>query len=243
MSILNLGLQCIGLRRKECTPSAEAGLKNCNSLKQIRSAVASEPSLAGEIVESIEPVKLLISELLLRLALKDRKLKIGTPATETDMRKLNTEIQSIEAIDLFDKVRKGMLKDLPQLKKFLDHCCRFRHYQFSIKKCGAEDCDICRPPRLPQQTFEIVNVLPDPVPGEDEHYLPFEKVYGTNTTEVHRPSSSKRSKKQKTLPFVASIQHVKNVNLMVQCEECGLWRIVYSKKKLSVQLKKNSRES
>ena len=69
MSILNLGLQCIGLMRKECTPSAEAGLKNCNSLKQIRSAVASEPSLAGEIVESIEPVKLLISELLLRLAL------------------------------------------------------------------------------------------------------------------------------------------------------------------------------
>ena len=57
------------------------------------------------------------------------------------------------------------------LKKFLDHCCRFRHYQFSIKKCGAEDCDICRPPRLSQEIFETVNVLPDPVPGEDERYL------------------------------------------------------------------------
>ena len=74
-------------------------------------------------------------------------------------------------------------------------------------------------------------------------YLLKRCIYGTNTTEVHRPSSSKRSKKQKTLPFVASIQHIKNVNLMVQCEECGMWRIVYSKKKLSVQLKKNSRES
>ena len=125
------------------------------------------------------------------------------------------------------------------LKKFLDHCCRFRHYQFSIKKCGAEDCDICRPPRLPQEIFETVNVLPDPVPVRmNVTYIPFEKVYGTNTTEVHRPSSSKQSKKQITLPFVASIQHVKNVNVMVQCEECGMWRIVYSKKKLSVQARK-----
>ena len=41
------------------------------------------------------------------------------------------------------------------------------------------------------------------------------------------------SKKHKSLPFVASIQHVKNTNLMIQCEECGMWRLVYAKKKLS----------
>ena len=61
MSILNLGLQSVGLMRKECTPSAEAVLKNCNSLKQIRTAVDSEPSLAEEIADSIEAVKMLIS--------------------------------------------------------------------------------------------------------------------------------------------------------------------------------------
>ena len=126
---------------------------------------------------------------------------------------------------------------MPQLKRFIDHCCHFRHYQFSIKKCGADDCSICQPPRLPPQVFETVHVLPDPVPGEDDHYLPFEKVYGTPTTEIQRPSLSKRSKKQKTLPFVASIQHARNVNLMVQCEESGMWRLIYSKKKLSSQAK------
>ena len=116
MSILNLGLQSVGLTRKECTPSAEAVLKNCNSLKQIRTAVDSEPSLAEEIADSIEPVKLLISE---RLSLKEKKLKIGTPATQIEMQRLNTAVQSIEAVDLFGKVSKGMLKGLPQLKRFM----------------------------------------------------------------------------------------------------------------------------
>ena len=34
----------------------------------------------------------------------------------------------------------------------------------------------------------------------------------------------------KTLPFVASIEHVKNTNLVIQCEECRMWRLVYAKK-------------
>ena len=131
-----------------------------------------------------------------------------------------------------------MLKDLPRLKAFIDHCCQTRHYHFCISKCGKQDCGICKPPRLPQEIFENVHMLPDPTPGEDEHYLPFENVYSTDTTEVHRPSLSKRSKKQKTLPFVASIQHVRNVNMVVQCEECGMWRLIYSKKKLTVEAKK-----
>ena len=119
MSILNLGLQSVGLMRKECTPSAEAVLKNCNSLNLIRAAVASEPSLAGEIADSIEPVKLLVSELIQRLRLKEKKIKAGTSATQTEMQWLNTAVQAIEDIDLFGKVSKGMLKDLPQLKQFI----------------------------------------------------------------------------------------------------------------------------
>ena len=106
--------------------------------------------------------------------------------------------------------------------------------QDSIKKCGIENCNICQPPRLHQDIFKTLHMLPDPVPVEDEHYLPFEKMYSTPTTEVHRPSSSKRSKKVKNIPFVASNQHARNVNLMFQCEECGMWRLIYSKKKIDI---------
>ena len=34
------------------------------------------------------------------------------------------------------------------------------------------------------------------------------------------------------MPFVASIQHARNANLMIQCEDCGMWGLVHSKKKL-----------
>ena len=79
-----------------------------------------------------------------------------------------------------------------------------------------------------------VNFLPDPIPNSDGHYKPFETVYGTMTEEEHRPSLRKPTARSKTLPFVASVQHAKNTNMMIQCEECELWRLVYSKYKLTV---------
>ena len=44
-----------------------------------------------------------------------------------------------------------------------------------------------------------------------------------------------KRKAKKSLPFNATQQHVKNVNMVIQCEECEMWRIVYSKKKLDPQ--------
>lgn len=38
---------------------------------------------------------------------------------------------------------------------------------------------------------------------------------------------------KKTLPFSASLQHVKNVDMMLLCDECEIWRLLYSKKKLN----------
>ncbi len=39
---------------------------------------------------------------------------------------------------------------------------------------------------------------------------------------------SLKSQPRKTLSFSASVQHVKNANTLVLCEECETWRIVYS---------------
>ena len=73
MSVLNLGLQSVGLMRKECSQSAEEALSNCNVLKQIRAAVANNPELADEVADSIEPVKILISDVFKRLSLKEKR--------------------------------------------------------------------------------------------------------------------------------------------------------------------------
>jgi hypothetical protein len=72
---------------------------------------------------------------------------------------------------------------------------------------------------------------PDPIPGTDGRYLSFAEVYVSDTSEEHCPSAKKP--KQRTLPFHGKLQHVKNANLMIECEECGLWRLVYAIRKLS----------
>lgn len=87
--------------------------------------------------------------------------------------------------------------------------------------------------RLPKEVFDQLHWLPDPIPGADLHYLPFDEVFGKHTTEEHRPSfKPKRTKKSH--PFPASIQHVKNVDMMLLCDECEMWRLLYSKRKLKV---------
>ena len=72
--------------------------------------------------------------------------------------------------------------------------------------------------------------------NDDGHFEPFEQVFGTETDERFCPSAEEtRNKAKKTLPFNATQQHAKNTNIVIQCEECELWRIVYSKKKLDPQ--------
>ena len=79
-----------------------------------------------------------------------------------------------------------------------------------------------------------IHNLPDPIINEDGHYHSFDELYGTSTTEKDLPSASMATQK-KTIPFNATQQHVKNVNLVIQCEECQMWRLLFSKSKLSPQ--------
>ena len=74
------------------------------------------------------------------------------------------------------------------LKQFLDHCCKERTYFLSILKCGKVNCTVCQKPRLNENDFRRLKHLPDPVPGEDKHYKPFDQVFGEVTSEEHMPS-------------------------------------------------------
>ena len=75
--------------------------------------------------------------------------------------------------------------------------------------------------------------MPGPLQCLD-HYKTFIEVYGTNTNESHRPSLQKKSR-AKTLLFSSTLRHVQNVDmmLMLECEHCGRWRLLYSKYKLT----------
>jgi hypothetical protein len=129
----------------------------------------------------------------------------------------------------------------------MEHCCKARHYFFSIKKCSELTCTICRPLYCSPEDFEQLHYLPDPVPGENLHYKSFEELYGTQTTEDHRPSfKSTKAKKNKmtttkvkhSMSFCPSAVCAKNVGVIVNCVECEKPHLLFSAKKLSVKERK-----
>ena len=115
------------------------------------------------------------------------------------------------------------------LLEFMDHCCQCRHYSIDILKCGSSVCTICKPPRLSKEVFSKLHHLPDPIIGDDQHYVPFEKVFGTDITEKDRPSAQKSKYGGRKF----TLKHVKNANIMLMCDECSLWRLLYSCNKLT----------
>ncbi len=90
--------------------------------------------------------------------------------------------------EITPSVTKATLPNHPAIQNFIDHCCRKRHYSFEVRKCGKSDCGVCKPPRLSEDIFKQIHHLPDPTPGIDNHYTPFDEVFGKPTSEEHRPS-------------------------------------------------------
>lgn len=57
--------------RKEMPAQFEAAISSCKSVKDIRTACSTHPGLKEAIVMSIEPVKVLLESLFVRLKLKE----------------------------------------------------------------------------------------------------------------------------------------------------------------------------
>lgn len=218
MSILNLGFQSIGLMRSQMKDEAEHALKNCNSIAQLR---ASGESYKGDIKESLKPTITLLINIVQRLELKGKKFEVFSGATEEDIQNFWEVLQTIDSTLTCEETTKKAIKGKKDLEAFLSHCCVARHYSISIKKCGEDNCSICKSIRMPKDVFQMLRHLADPMMGNDDHYLSFEDVYNTKTSENDCPSLS-NAKKVKTLPFVPTSRHVQNVKVMVQCEECDL---------------------
>ena len=183
--------------------------------------------------KSLQSTITLLNSIVERLEIKGKKFEVFSSATDDEIQYFWEVLQTVETSLTRDDTTKKAIKNKEHLKEFLDHCCQARHYSFSIKKCGKDDCTICKPVRITKEVFKTLRHLPDPMMGSDSHYLSFDEVYEKTTSEKDRPSLS-NSKKTKSLPFTPTSRHVQNVTVMVQCEECDLWRQLHSKKKITV---------
>ena len=230
MSIVNLGLQSVGVMRKEMSAEAEKALKNCNTLKSIRST---GDRYRKEIAESVQVPIDLLSDIMRRLELNGKKFEVETACSDDEVECFWEILQQIESSLSPDDTTRDKIRDKTSLQQFFSHCCQLRHYTFCIKKCGKLGCKMCKPVRMEKETFEKLKFLPDPQMQDDGHYLPFQEPFALNTnTEQDRPSQ-KGKRKASPLSFSPSVQHARNTDIMVQCDECSMWRLLFSKHKLS----------
>ena len=149
MPIFNLGFQSIGLMRSEMSEPAEAALKNCNSIALLRKA--GEP-FKDEIAKSLESTISLLSDVISRLQLKGKKFQVYDNSSSEDIHNFWEVLQLIEPLLTRNDTRKKDIADKDGLKAFYEHCCRSRHYFFSIIKCVEEQCEICKRPWMPKKS-------------------------------------------------------------------------------------------
>ena len=231
MSILNLGIQCVGLMRAKQSDDFESAILNCNNLQQLRQATISCKESVSSSLKS--PIDLLHS-VFKRLELKGKSFELYDAATKEEMEEFWSVLLLIDDSLTESNPTKKTLQTKSKILDFMKHCCRVRHYSFQVKKCGTPSCSICKPVRMNQELFKQLHFLPDPVPGNDDHYKGFPEVYGSSTSGEHRPSlQSSRKSAIQSLGYSPSQQHVKNVGVLLQCDECGKWRLLFSKQKLN----------
>lgn len=232
--ILNLGLQSVGLMRTSMDPRYEARMKSCNTVKEIRTLTASDPQFKEAFLDSIAPVKALLSGVFQRLKLKDDPFQVFLAATDTKIEELWNNILTVESTLTRKDTTKKSLSSKKKLQEFLEHCCCVRHYSFAIKKCGQSSCTICKPVRMPVEVFKSIHFLSDPL-ARGDHYVPFEEVYGVPTTERDRPSLiRKEARGAHGIPFSPNNQTASNVSECVLCCECLRPRVLHSKHKISL---------
>ena len=145
MSIVNLGLQCVGLMRQQMSDEHEAMIASCSNTSQLRQVGEKKPEIIPAISDSA-PVKILLSNVMQRLKLHDKQFHVFSAATEDDLKELWSELDSIdESLEYGGQYRKKCLESHPNLVNFISHCCQARHYSFTIRKCGDPSCSICKP--------------------------------------------------------------------------------------------------
>ena len=233
MPVLNLGLQCVGMARAQMPDLYEQEVSKCNTLSEIRRIGSRIEGFEAAVQDSLSPVKILVSKVFFRLQFNERCIEVFASATASEISDFWGALIAVDATLREDiKYTKKTFADYPAAIEFIRHCCQVTHYAFDIVKCGSSTCHMCKPNRLAEDILNSIHHIPLPITNEDGHYASFSALFGTQTFEKHRPSFTSKTSKKNTLPFYASVQHVKNADTTIQCDECSMWRLVYSKYKL-----------
>ena len=131
MSVLNLGMQSVGLVRRQLNEEVETEIQRCTTMSQIRELALKKPSIKESLLDSVSPVKVTLADIAQRLELKRKKFSVGTAASEAEISDLWSQLKEIDPeFDLSPTDKIPRKKVTQNLQAFLKHCCRERHYFF-----------------------------------------------------------------------------------------------------------------
>ena len=101
--------------------------KKCTSLADLRKATRSYL----DSLESMAPVKILLSDFFQRIELKKKKFEVGVAGSDSNVEEMWENVTAIDpSIDPRETLNKGNLSSKPRLVSFLNHSCRQRQYFF-----------------------------------------------------------------------------------------------------------------
>ena len=131
MSVINLGLQCVGMMRKEGSPEFEKAIKNANNLNALREAT--NIKYRDEVKTSLQQPMQLLASVTSRLQLKGEPFSVCESASDEEIEALWEVVCLVDDSLNMNDTSKSILQKKPKLQAFYDHCCQIRHYSFCIK--------------------------------------------------------------------------------------------------------------
>ncbi|PKC54998.1 hypothetical protein RhiirA1_476344 [Rhizophagus irregularis] len=232
MSILNLGLQGVALVKDTMSPESETAFAKLDTLDEIRAAAKTNETLQSDLCKCITRVQQILEGRTERLVLHDESFQYYDPADKTMIDEFFNIILLIDRTLKISETTSDILSKKTQLQQFMKTHCRQRQY---IKKCGQLSCTICQSVWLPDDIFDSLDWLPDPIPStmDKDHYANFQTAYRSGTTEQYRPTLMTTMANSERVP--SSIFTNTRVREFIQCFQYGKIRCLYSKCALSAE--------
>ena len=192
MSILNIGMQCLSLERDHLGEYEDA-LKNCKSMKDIRTKAKKHQGLSDAFQTSLQSSIKKLENCYESMELKGKPVQTFQPSRDaTEIVSCLSKIEpKIKAEDDIPH-NKPKLPNYPSLQQFFSNHMNEGLYMLQFRKCGKAEC--CK-----LQSIQLPPKVPAPVPSPaGGHYMKFHELYGkVNTTEKDCPSLNTSGKDQK----------------------------------------------
>ena len=107
----------------------ESAVANCNSIAQLRKVAEKNSAVKDGTLDSISPVKILMSSVFQRLELKGKNIQSFPAATVADIEEFWSSLKLVdELVGPEVKWIKAVLPEHPKIKEFIQYCCQLRHF-------------------------------------------------------------------------------------------------------------------